>query len=125
VNEALAYATAIEKFFKQPAAEIKEKEIAKLLPPFTVFQEAERMTPIAREWLNDYKKGLQLQKYKDTASLNRAYQFFSRSAKSFPDSYLAGACHQFRAEILKRLDRQEEASIENTRAREFYVRFDQ
>jgi len=121
INEAMAYLVAMEEFFKHPIPTIKERKIAAALPPFPVFQEAERMSPIAREWLNDYTKALQLQKGKDTASFNQAYLLFTRSVKSFPDSYVAGKCHLHRAELLKKLNRREEAAIEEVRVKEFYI----
>ena len=123
-DEANAYLIAMEEFFKHPIAVIKEKKIATLLPPFRVFEEADRMTPVAKEWLNDYNKALQLQKRRDTTSLKQAYDLFTRSAKSFPDSYVAGSCHKYRAELLDRLNRKEEAAIEKTRFREFYIKVD-
>ncbi|MEO5999964.1 MAG: N-acetylmuramoyl-L-alanine amidase [Chitinophagaceae bacterium] len=123
-DEANAYLIAMEDFFKHPVPAIKAKKIATALPPFRVFEEADRMTPVAREWLNDYNKALQLQKRRDTPSLNQAYELFTRSAKSFPDSYVAGNCHKYRAELLDRLNRTEEAAIERMRFREFYIKVD-
>lgn len=123
-DEAKAYSEAMEEFFKHPVPPIKEKKIATSIVPFKVFEEADRMTPIAREWLNDFNKALELQKRKDTASLNQAYELFTRSAKSFPDSYVAGRCHLYRADLLGRLNRKEEAGIEKIRFREFYVKIE-
>ena len=123
-DEALAYFNAMEGFFKQPVPQIKEKKITPALTPFKVFEEAARMTPIAKEWRNDYHTALKLQRAKDTTSLNQAYELFTRSARSFPDSYLAGSCHRYRAELLKRLGRNQEAVMEKTRAKEFYVKTD-
>ena len=80
------------------------------------------MTPIAKEWRNDYNKAVKLSKAKDRASLNQAYELFTRSARSFPDSYLAGECHRYRAELLNRLNKKQEAAMEETRAREFYIK---
>jgi len=71
--------------------------------------------------LNDYRSALKLKNSKDTAVLGQAYALFTRSVKSFPDSFVAGKCHQYRAELLEKLDRKEEAAFEATRAREFYV----
>jgi N-acetylmuramoyl-L-alanine amidase len=120
-DEAQAYLSAMETFFSSKIPEIKPKKIATDLPPFRVFEEADRMTAIAREWLNDYNKALQLQKNKDTVSLRAAYDLFTRSAKSFPDSYIAGSCHHYRAELLARLGFKAEAEIERTRFKEFYI----
>jgi N-acetylmuramoyl-L-alanine amidase len=123
-DEALAYFTAMEEFFNHPVPEIKEKKITAALTAFKVFEEAARMTPIAKEWRNDYNKALKLRQSQDTAILNQAYELFTRSARSFPDSYLAGDCHRYRAELLKRLNKKDEANLEETRAREFYIKID-
>jgi N-acetylmuramoyl-L-alanine amidase len=120
-NEAHAYLAAMEAFFSKPIPVIKEKKIATALPPFPAFEQADRMTPIAKEWLNDYKKGLALQKSRDTVILRQAYNLFTRSARSFPDSYVAGRCHRFRAALLQRLGAPDKAVIERTRFKEFYI----
>jgi len=123
-DEATAYLAAMEAFFSNKIPEIKPKKIATDLPPFKVFEEADRMTPVAKEWLNDYNKALQLQKKKDTVSLRAAYNLFTRSAKSFPDSYVAGSCHRYRSLLLERLGANDEALIEKTRFKEFYIAFE-
>jgi dipeptidyl aminopeptidase/acylaminoacyl peptidase len=120
-DEAHAYLVALEQFFSKPVPAIKEKVIPNELPVFKVLQEAERMDPDALKWRQDFEEGKKLMRKKDTASLNAAYELFSRSARSFPDSYVAKMCHQYRAEILARLGRGKEADEEKTRAREFYV----
>jgi hypothetical protein len=86
-----------------------------------VLQEAERMDPDALKWQQDFEEGKKLMSKKDTASLHAAYELFSRSARSFPDSYVAKMCHEYRAQILAMLGRAKEAEQEKTRAHEFYV----
>jgi N-acetylmuramoyl-L-alanine amidase len=101
-QEALAYTEAIEAFFSKPVEKIAPKNsIVPVIPPFKVFQEAERMTPIAKRWKQDFEEAQALLSKKDTASLSQAYDLFTRSARSFPDSYVAAQCHSNRAAILK------------------------
>lgn len=120
-DEARAYVLAMEDFFEHAVPVIKEKKIPLALPPFRVFEEADRMTPVAKEWLNDFNKALKLQKKKDTVLLREAYNLFTRSAKSFPDSYVAAQCHYYRSELLERLNQKKEAAFERTRFKEFYI----
>lgn len=120
LNEAIAYAKAIEKFFSREIAPIHPKTPSKFPPQFQTLQEAERMSPVARRWMQDFNEGKELMKQKDTASLEKAYELFSRSARSFPDSYVAAKCHRYRADILSRLGKTEEAAKEYIRVREFY-----
>ncbi|WP_207432089.1 N-acetylmuramoyl-L-alanine amidase [Sabulibacter ruber] len=121
-QEAQAYLEALEDFFTKEPPAILPKNSKVTLPPFRAFQEAERMSETAKRWLQDYQEGVELLKQaKDTASVRQAYDLFTRSARSFPDSYVAALCHQRRAYLLKRLGRKEEAAQEALRAREFYV----
>jgi N-acetylmuramoyl-L-alanine amidase len=120
--EALAYVEAIECFFRQAPDPILPKKIPLELPPFSVLQEAGRMQPEAMLWLSDFQQGKKLMRRSDTASLKRAYDLFTRSARSFPDSWVARDCHLHRSEILRRLHLQIEAKREAMRAKEFYVR---
>lgn len=121
-NEAKAYVHAIEAFFSQPVPSIKEKNIPLRLPIFKVFEEAERMNPVALKWLDDFNQAKKMENSSDTLVLTSAYELFTRSARSFPDSYVAGQCHAYRATILKKLKRTEESAIEKLRAEEFYVK---
>ncbi|WP_205499851.1 N-acetylmuramoyl-L-alanine amidase family protein [Rufibacter psychrotolerans] len=122
-QEALAYVAALEAFFRKTPPPILPKNSKHTLPPFRAAQEAERMSPSAKRWLQDYQAGLQLlRQKKDTASMRQAYDLFTRSAKSFPDSYVAALCHQHRATLLRRLGKPKESRQEALRAREFYVR---
>jgi N-acetylmuramoyl-L-alanine amidase len=120
-REAQAYVAALEVFFKEPAPAILPKNSLVNLPPFRAFQEAERMSETARLWHQDYVKGLELIEHQDTASRQQAYELFTRSARSFPDSYVAAQCHTYRAILLERLGKPDEALVEATRAREHYV----
>ncbi len=120
LNEAIAYAKAIEKFFSAGVPPIYPKTLSKFPPQFHTLQEADRMSPVARRWMQDFNEGRELMKNKDTASLEKAYALFSQSAKSFPDSYVAAKCHQYRADILTKLGKPDEAAKEYLRVREFY-----
>ncbi len=68
-----------------------------------------------------FEKGMELMARSDRESQEQAYELFSRSARSFPDSYLAKACHQYRAEILEKMDQKEEAEWERKRVAAFFV----
>ena len=120
-KEALAFANAIEIFFSHSRSAIKEKKIPDQLPVFHVLQESERMKPEALMWLNDFETAKELYEKKDTASIRIAYDLFSRSARSFPDSWVAKECHEYRSAILSKLKRVREAKEESIRAKEFYT----
>ena len=121
-KEAEAYVMAIEAFFSTPNdREIKDKNVTKVIPPFRGLQEADRMSEVAKKWLQDYKDGLKLVKSKDTAAARQAYDLFTRSARSFPDSYVAAKCHENRAVLLRKMNRDKEAEPEEWRVKEFYV----
>lgn len=120
--EALAYTEAIVAFFAKPVASIVAKNSkVPAIPAFKVFQEAERMTPIARRWRQDFDEGKVFMTKKDTALLRESYELFTRSARSFPDSWLAGQSHQNRAVLLRKLGKATEAGQEDQRYREYYV----
>lgn len=120
-REAKAYAIALESFFKQSIPVVKPKQIPMQLTPFTVFEEADRMNAVALNWHKDFIEGEKLMNSRDTSLLQKAYELFSISAKSFPDSYVAGKCHQNMAKLLGKLNRPAEAKEETIRAKEFYV----
>jgi N-acetylmuramoyl-L-alanine amidase len=121
LREATAFMDAIEKFFSHPHPAVKEKKIPDELPVFEVYQEADRMKPEALLWFEDFESAKSLVNKKDTASLHKAYELFTRSAKSFPDSWVAKQCHEYRSAILLRLNKIKEAKEEATRAKEFYT----
>ncbi|HWV32863.1 MAG TPA: N-acetylmuramoyl-L-alanine amidase [Dyadobacter sp.] len=121
-NEAIAYTEAIIAFFAKPVAPIVAKNSkVPVIPAFKVFQEAERMTPIAKRWRQDFDEGKVFMTKRDTALLRESYELFTRSARSFPDSWLAGQCHQNRAVLLRKLGKGVEAGQEDQRSREYYV----
>ena len=122
LDEAIAYTKALETFFSIPVPEIKPKNsVMQVIPAFKVFQEAERMTPIAKRWHQDFLDGEQMMAKKDTASARKAYDLFTRSARSFPDSYVAATCHKRRSQLLKSMGKSEESDQEAQRVREYYV----
>ena len=60
-------------------------------------------------------------KKSDPGSLKKAYELFTRSARSFPDSPVARLCHAYRAEILDKTGNAKEALQEKKRVNEFYI----
>jgi len=123
-QEAEAYRAALVAYFRQPIPPIhKQYMIAQKLSPFQGLQEAERMSPEAKAWYEDYQRGLALMKSDRAADWKQAYDYFTRSARSFPDSYVAGDCHKQRAILLRRLGNLKEAEEESARASEFYLSF--
>ena len=120
-REATAFVRAIEMFFNHPKLTIKEKKIPDRLPVFPVLEEVERMKPEALNWLNDFETAKELQKQNDSASLRKAFDLFTRSARSFPDSWVAKQCHEYRSAILLKFNRVKEAREESIRAKEFYT----
>jgi len=121
--EAEAYLEAIEAYFSGPGLMIYPKHaLVPPIPPFRVFQEAERMTPVARRWKEDFEEALRLLQTAQPDSMQRAYELFTRSASSFPDSYVAQKCHEYRSLLLATWGKTGESEIEAVRAREFYVR---
>jgi hypothetical protein len=118
-KEAMAYMEALELFFSGRIPEITEKYQQVQVPPFTVFQEAERMRPEAKLWLQDFNSG---KRFFKLDSLDTAYNLLTRSARSFPDSYVAGEVHFLRAKILERMDSLEAAKANYLRVKEFYLK---
>jgi N-acetylmuramoyl-L-alanine amidase len=122
LDEAIAYTKALETFFSNPVPKIEPKNSkVPVLPVFKVFQEAERMTPIAKRWFQDFQEGEQLMTKRDTSSLRKAYDFFTRSVRSFPDSYVAAMCHTHRSQLLKISGKPGESAQEARRVSEYYV----
>ncbi len=117
-TEAEAYVKALESFFAEKPLPIEEKGSQGEIPPFQAFQEAERMNPIARLWLQDFKEGKALL---ETHKVDTAYQLLTRSARSFPDSWVAGDAHRLRAEALEQMDSTAAAAIARQRVKAFYV----
>lgn len=121
-QEALAYVAALEAFLDElPQSIVAKNTQVNNIPPFKAFQEAERMSAIARNWHQDFLQGKALMQKKDTTSLQEAYRLFTRSARSFPDSYVASECHRNRALLLEKLGQPQEAQAEYKRAKEHYV----
>jgi N-acetylmuramoyl-L-alanine amidase len=123
-QESLGYLKTLEVFFKKPVPPILEKNSKIKIPPFRVFQEAERMNETARLWYVDFLKGKELMKQKEPGYLQEAYERFTRSARSFPDSYIAAECHKYRAVILKKLGKPEDAKQTEKMVREYFLLVD-
>jgi len=119
-NEALAFALAIERFFKGSIPPISPKIASDFPPQFATLQEAERMSPMAKRWYQDYTEAKEMMKSKDKATLQKAYDLFTQSARSFPDSYVAAKCHKYRAILLHKLGKPDEAVQEEKRVSEFF-----
>ena len=122
-REAEAYTEALEAFFSKPVSRILPKNSLTSITPFLAFQEAERMSETARRWHQDFLDAQALMKNTDTTSMRQAYELFTRSARSFPDSYVAAECHENRALLLRMMGKTSEAQQEETRVKEFYVKF--
>ena len=120
-REAEAYLASLEEFFTKEIPPIIEKYSQGEIPPFTVLEEDERMNEEARSWYELYLRGLELQQHHDRESLEEAYDLFTRSARAFPDSFVAQDNHRRRAEILAALGDQEKAQVARRRAEEHYV----
>ncbi|MDO6437281.1 N-acetylmuramoyl-L-alanine amidase [Cyclobacterium sp. 1_MG-2023] len=120
-KEAQAYFEAIASFFaSSEIAPIAEKKDPSEVDPFKVFQEAERMRPEAKAWKANFLKGKKLLKKGGDQRLVEAFELLTLSARSFPDSYVAKACHELRVEILKRQNKVDAVKIEEMRIRYFY-----
>lgn len=120
-KEALGYVVALESFFEKTVPPIEEKYSTVKLSSFKVFQEAERMNNVAKLWYEDYVKAKELMTKGNSQAIKQAYDLFTRSARSFPDSYVAGECHEKRAVLLKKLGKYKQASEAETRSKEFFV----
>ena len=119
--EATAYFKALELFFHNPVPDIKPMQMPQSIIPFKVFEEADRMNQTALDWKKNFAEGERLVNSKDTNDLRKALNLFTLSAKSFPDSYLAGECHLNMAELLEKLNEPGKAKEERKRVQEFYV----
>lgn len=122
-REAQAFLLGLELFFDDYDNIISPRHtIVPQIPPFKVFQEAERMKPEAKLWKENYQSGVRLMEKGDKASFEKAFDMFTLSARAFPDSYLAGECHLKRAILLEKLGKVEESKQEMIRYKEYYVR---
>lgn len=120
-REAEAYLVSLNEFFAGDIPAIAEKYSQGEIPPFPVLEEGDRMDEEARSWHEFYLRGLELQQNEDRESLEAAYDLFTRSARAFPDSFVARNCHRHRAEILAALGDAEGSEIASRRAEEHYV----
>ncbi|MEX0593838.1 MAG: N-acetylmuramoyl-L-alanine amidase [Balneolaceae bacterium] len=118
--EARAYTRAIVAYrdWKVREALIRGDPELEEIPPFRVFQEAERMRPEAREWRQQFETGVELY---EKGEWSAALEQLTMSARAFPDSPVARDAHLYRARVLQELDRPEEAEMEFRRAREYYT----
>ncbi|MEM9673877.1 MAG: N-acetylmuramoyl-L-alanine amidase [Bacteroidota bacterium] len=115
-REAEAYRDALREFFAEPIPLVQEKKVE--IPPFNVLQEAERMRPEALAWRENFERG---EKQFEKQDWSTAYDYFTQSARSFPDSYLAREAHHYQAMILEKMDSLEAAGIAQQRVNEYYV----
>jgi N-acetylmuramoyl-L-alanine amidase len=116
--EAAAYLAALEDYFASDIPEIEAKYSRHKLPPFRVLQEAERMRPEARLWRQDYQAG---KDWLREGQADSAYFYLTRSARSFPDSYLAREVHLLRGAALEQMDSIAAAQEARLRAEEYYT----
>ena len=89
--EARAYYKALEEYFSEEPRPIKKEFSQVRIPPFPVFQEAKRMDPVALLWQKDYNRAVSLFNLGDKDSLQKSFDLFTRSVRSFPDSWLTGS----------------------------------
>lgn len=122
-KEARAYFLALQEYFQQSPPPVIEKNSIVTVPPFSVLQEADRMNDIARLWRQDFERGLKLYQWEKQDSLQKALHLFTRSARSFPDSWLAPKAHYYRTQILKKLGETKKAENARQRLEEFYPFF--
>ena len=120
-REAQALARAVEDFLTRQVPPIEKEGSQVSLPPFEVFEEAERMKPEARRWRAAFDEARDLIGRGDRESLEQAYDRLNFSVRAFPDSPVAGECHRLRAVILERQGRSEGAARERLRSIEHYV----
>lgn len=119
--EVEAYAAALTEFFSHPIPEILDKGSLVTVEPFEVFEQAKRMSPEALQWKENWLAGCGAQEEGTPEALERALQLLTFSARSFPDSWIAGDCHTRRAQIFETLGRPDEAATARLRAKEHYV----
>jgi hypothetical protein len=119
--EAEAYAAALAAIFSEPIPTILEKGSLVSIEPFEVFEEDERTQSIAKQWKENWLAGKAAQETGTSKALEQAMQLFTLSARSFPDSWVAGDCHARRAQILEALGHPEEAAAARLRAEQHYV----
>jgi len=120
-KEAQAYFEAIAAYFAtSEIPPIAEKNDPSEIVPFKVFQEAERMRPEAKAWKANFLKGKKLYKKGGEERLVEAFELLTLSVRSFPDSYVAKACHELRVEILKQQNQIDAVKMEEMRIKYFY-----
>ncbi|EON76106.1 N-acetylmuramoyl-L-alanine amidase [Lunatimonas lonarensis] len=120
-KEAKAYFEAISAFFSHSAdLPILEKKQPLTLTPFLVFQEAERMSPEAKNWHGNFMEGKKIVDDQSIELFDKALDLLTLSVKSFPDSPVAGVAHDYRARVLEALGKEADAEQERRRRRHFY-----
>jgi N-acetylmuramoyl-L-alanine amidase len=120
-REAEAYVAALTEFFSHPIPPLLDKGSLATIEPFEVLEEDDRTSAVARMWMENWRAGQETQAKGTPESLEQALELFTLSARSFPDSWIAGDCHARRAQILEALGRREEAAMARLRAKEHYV----
>ncbi len=124
--EAEAYYSGIVAYFEEsekiqnPFLIHEKNAIVDEISPFSAFQEAERMNEDAKKWRENYVRGVRLAESKNPDDWREAYDLFTLSARSFPDSYLSGKSHEWRARLLEKLGQEAEARTEFLRVKEHY-----
>jgi N-acetylmuramoyl-L-alanine amidase len=119
--EAEALHRAVLDYVASESLPIHEKYSLFKLPPFPVFQAAERMSPEGFLWRENFEEARSLMDSEEHADWEKAYELASESVRAFADSPAAQKAHLIRASVLHRLGRLEKARIARLRAQEFYV----
>jgi N-acetylmuramoyl-L-alanine amidase len=123
-REAEAYYNSLIAFFSQEEIPpIREKSQPLTIPPFAVFQEAERMRPEALNWKDNYLKGKALVDQGNPSDLNKALEYLDLSVRSFADSYVARDAHILRSRVMSLQGKRAESAIESQRVAAFYVSY--
>lgn len=120
-KEAVAYFKALKDFFSREQKPIIEKNTTVKISRFPVLKEAERMSDIVKQWKQDFIQAKELFKNGSREALLKALKLFTRSAQSFPDSWLAAKAHYYRSLILEKFGESEKAEMERKRIKEHYV----
>ncbi|MEN8118785.1 MAG: N-acetylmuramoyl-L-alanine amidase [Bacteroidota bacterium] len=117
-EEAKVYIMALNDFFSSQKLPVKEKDTLNVIEKLPVNAFENRKGDEMLNWLGNYNEAVKLykqQKYEAAADL------FWKSALFFPDSYVAGDCHNYLSKIYAEKDPQL-AETERRRYEEFFVK---
>ena len=119
-EQAKSLLNALKTYFSEDEIPIHDVYSTIEIPPFSVFQEEQRMSPEAKQWLDYYENAKSIFESDNEKDFDRAYELATQSIKFFPDSYVAGDAHLLRAKILEALGESDKAQKTRDHVREFY-----